>query len=92
MSRRAEQMQLLLHDYLTGLVRAKREAPADDMVSALIDACDVGMARPPRRVAGADAAGMGVIVKEAVANGVEMDLARAADGIVPVASPDALRA
>ncbi|MFY1694346.1 cytochrome P450 family protein [Solwaraspora sp. WMMA2101] len=35
-----QQVQLLLHDYLTGLVRAKRVAPADDMVSALIDACD----------------------------------------------------
>ncbi|WP_326554058.1 cytochrome P450 family protein [Micromonospora sp. NBC_01813] len=35
-----QQVQLLLHDYLTGLVRDKRATPADDMISALIDACD----------------------------------------------------
>lgn len=35
-----QEAQLRLHDYLTGLVQAKRAQPADDMVSALIDACD----------------------------------------------------
>jgi cytochrome P450 len=35
-----QEAQLWLHQYLTGLVKAKREQPADDMVSALIDAAD----------------------------------------------------
>lgn len=37
-----QQVQLLLHDYLAGLVRDKRATPGDDMISALIDACDQG--------------------------------------------------
>lgn len=32
--------QVRLHHYLAGLVAAKRAEPADDLVSALIDACD----------------------------------------------------
>lgn len=32
--------QLRLHHYLADLVQAKRANPADDMISALIDACD----------------------------------------------------
>ncbi|MEU7978736.1 cytochrome P450 [Micromonospora sp. NPDC049081] len=32
--------QVRLHHYLVELVAAKRAAPADDMISALIDACD----------------------------------------------------
>ncbi|SCE99845.1 cytochrome P450 family protein [Micromonospora mirobrigensis] len=35
-----QEAQLRLHHYLAGLVAAKREQPADDIVSALIDACD----------------------------------------------------
>lgn len=35
-----QEAQLRLHHYLAGLVQAKRAHPADDMVSALIDACD----------------------------------------------------
>ncbi|MFC0003478.1 cytochrome P450 family protein [Micromonospora siamensis] len=35
-----QEAQLRLHHYLAGLVAAKRAHPADDIVSALIDACD----------------------------------------------------
>jgi cytochrome P450 len=35
-----QEAQLHLHDYLSALVQAKREEPADDMICALIDACD----------------------------------------------------
>ncbi len=35
-----QEAQLRLHHYLADLVRAKRTRPADDMISALIDACD----------------------------------------------------
>lgn len=35
-----QEAQLRLHHYLAGLVQAKRERPGDDMISALIDACD----------------------------------------------------
>jgi cytochrome P450 len=35
-----QEAQLRLHHYLADLVQAKRAHPADDMISALIDACD----------------------------------------------------
>lgn len=35
-----QEVQLKLHHYLADLVRAKRAHPADDMISALIEACD----------------------------------------------------
>jgi cytochrome P450 len=35
-----QEAQLRLHHYLADLVQAKRARPADDMISALIDACD----------------------------------------------------
>jgi cytochrome P450 len=35
-----QETQLWLHHYLADLVQAKRAHPADDMISALIDACD----------------------------------------------------
>ncbi|MEV0156942.1 cytochrome P450 [Micromonospora sp. NPDC050686] len=35
-----QEAQARLHHYLTELVRAKRAHPADDLISALIDACD----------------------------------------------------
>ncbi|HKS49975.1 MAG TPA: cytochrome P450 [Amycolatopsis sp.] len=35
-----QEAQSRLHDYLVGFVQAKRANPADDMVSALIEACD----------------------------------------------------
>ncbi|MFY1635036.1 cytochrome P450 family protein [Solwaraspora sp. WMMB335] len=35
-----QDVQLKLHGYLAELVRVKREQPADDMISALIEACD----------------------------------------------------
>jgi cytochrome P450 len=35
-----QEAQLRLHHYLADLVQAKRGHPADDMISALIDACD----------------------------------------------------
>ncbi|MEU3453494.1 cytochrome P450 [Micromonospora sp. NPDC006766] len=35
-----QEAQLRLHHYLADLVRAKRARPGDDMISALIDACD----------------------------------------------------
>ncbi|MFB9234654.1 cytochrome P450 [Plantactinospora siamensis] len=35
-----QEVQLRLHHYLAELVQAKREQPADDLISALIEACD----------------------------------------------------
>ena len=35
-----QEAQLHLHQYLTAVVRAKREQPSDDMIGALIEACD----------------------------------------------------
>ena len=35
-----QQAQLRLHQYLTGIVAAKRSEPGDDMISMLIEACD----------------------------------------------------
>ncbi|SBT43258.1 cytochrome P450 family protein [Micromonospora narathiwatensis] len=35
-----QEAQLRLHHYLADLVRAKRARPADDMISALVEACD----------------------------------------------------
>ncbi|NIH79673.1 cytochrome P450 family protein [Amycolatopsis viridis] len=35
-----QQAQLQLHDYLADLVQRKRTEPGDDLISALIDACD----------------------------------------------------
>ncbi|ROO59600.1 cytochrome P450 [Micromonospora sp. Llam0] len=45
-----QQVQAQLHEYLTGLVRAKRATPADDMLTALIDACDHGGALTEREL------------------------------------------